>query len=72
MPYEPHEPHKPNGPHESYEPYETNRAHETNKPHEPHSMLYRLAYASMFAKVAFFSMNSLRGPTSSPISMEKT
>ena len=28
-------------------------------------------YASIFAYVAFFSMNSRRGATSSPISMEK-
>ena len=28
------------------------------------------AYASTFAKVAFFSINSRRGPTSSPMSME--
>ena len=28
-------------------------------------------YASIFAYVAFFSMNSRRGPTSSPINIEK-
>ena len=32
---------------------------------------YVTNYASMFAYVAFFSMNSRRGATSSPISMEK-
>ena len=30
------------------------------------------AYASMLANVAFCSMNSRRGATSSPMSMEKT
>ena len=33
--------------------------------------LRRHGYASMFAYVACSSMNSRRGPTSSPISMEK-
>ena len=32
---------------------------------------YETNYASIFAYVAFFSMNSRRGATSSPISMEK-
>ena len=33
-----------------------------------HLLIY---YASMFAYVALLSMNSLRGPTSSPMSIEK-
>ena len=32
---------------------------------------YETIYASMLAYVAFFSINSRRGATSSPISMEK-
>ena len=33
---------------------------------------FKIIYASIFAYTAFFSINSLRGGTSSPINIEKT
>ena len=37
-----------------------------------YSLFIYIGYASIFAWSAFFSMNSRRGPTSSPISIENT
>lgn len=37
-----------------------------------YSLFIYIGYASIFAWSAFFSMNSRRGPTSSPMSIENT